>query len=129
MKPAWPIENWPVKPLIRLSDTARMTLTPHRITTCSAYGLSRCCKARSPSHSASRLPAIHTRRLTSHLFRGVAAEDAGGSHEQDQDEQHERDGVAVGGRHVAHDHHLGNSHDEPADHGAGNVADAAEHRR
>ncbi len=26
MKPAWPMENCPVKPLIRLSETAKMTL-------------------------------------------------------------------------------------------------------
>jgi len=33
MKPAWPIENWPVNPLMRFSDTARITLIPHSIST------------------------------------------------------------------------------------------------
>src|SRR3990172_6254511 len=28
MKPAWPMENWPVKPFTTLSDTARMMLMP-----------------------------------------------------------------------------------------------------
>ena len=33
MKPACPIENWPVKPFTRLSETARMMLIPIRIST------------------------------------------------------------------------------------------------
>ncbi len=28
MKPAWPMENWPVMPFTMFSDTARMTFTP-----------------------------------------------------------------------------------------------------
>ena len=28
MKPAWPSENWPVKPFTTLSETARMMFTP-----------------------------------------------------------------------------------------------------
>ena len=28
MKPAWPMENWPVRPFTRLSETARMMAMP-----------------------------------------------------------------------------------------------------
>ncbi len=38
MKPAWPMENCPVKPLIRFRLTARMMLIPARHTTWRKYG-------------------------------------------------------------------------------------------
>ena len=41
MKPAWPMENWPVRPFTRLSETARMMAIPMWLMFWNAYSQSR----------------------------------------------------------------------------------------
>ena len=102
MKPAWPMENWPVKPFTTLSDTARMTLTADgddRMVVKSS-GI-RPCRAASRSGSADQEgreraqdragPAHHTFSTVTRPKQPVGAD------EQDQDQDGEGDGVAVGG--------------------------------
>src|SRR2546423_5935674 len=98
MKPACPIENCPVKPLMRLSETASITLIPHSIITWKKYGLSAFGRTRSSATRMTSAPSVHTTRFIGalDLLGGVPAEDAGGAHEQDEDQQDERDRVAVG---------------------------------
>src|SRR5215212_1208125 len=128
MKPACPIENCPVKPLMRLSDTASITLMPQSITTCMTYGLSARGRAADSVASTTTVPISHRRPRTSDLLGDLPAEDAGRAHQQDHDEQHERDRITPGRREITDDHDLGDAHDQSADHRARNVADAAEHR-
>src|SRR5262249_61827411 len=54
------------------------------------------------------------------------AEEAGRAHEQDQDHHGERERVPVGRGEIGYAHHLDDADDEPADHRAGDVAEAAE---
>ncbi len=42
MKPAWPMENWPVRPFTRLSETARMMAMPMWLMFWNTYSQSRC---------------------------------------------------------------------------------------
>src|SRR5688500_10125074 len=62
------------------------------------------------------------------LLRHRRAHDAGGAQEQNQDEDGERHRVAVGGVRRRADPGLHQADQDTADHGAGDVADAAEHR-
>src|SRR5207302_153994 len=64
----------------------------------------------------------------SYLLRGAAAEQAGGLHQQDEDEDPEGDRVAPGGAGVPGDELLGEAEQQTSQHGAGNVPDAAQHR-
>src|SRR5262245_62868709 len=128
MKPAWPIENWPVNPFTRFNETASTMLMPISISTWKWYGFNARGSSRLSATSASSVSTGPTRRLISNLLRHGAAEDARGAHEQDDDEQDERDRVAVRGREVAGHHHLGHAHDQPAHDRARDVADAAQHR-
>src|SRR5262245_45348879 len=116
MKPAWPIENCPVKPLMRLSDTASTMLMPQRTMIWRMYGLTRRGSVSWTSTRAASVPATVRRRFTSDLLGRVAPQDTGGTEEQDGDEQDEGDGVAPGRRQIAHHHHLGDAHHEPAEH-------------
>src|SRR5262245_45049434 len=143
MKPACPIENCPVKPLMRLSDTARTMLIPHSMMTRPTYGLANqgrtrlsaaitpatiashrswCIRAPSQEQVDDRPPVrtSYSGDGTLELLRRRLSEQAGGPHEQDQDEQHERDRVAPGRGQVTDHHHLGDAHDEPPEHGPGN---------
>src|SRR5262245_25161643 len=98
MNPACPIENWPVKPLIRLSETARITLIPHSMSTWITYGLNTRGMTALTASSTARSAASHRTCFTSHLLARRLAEQAGGTHQQDDDQQHERDRIPVGRR-------------------------------
>src|SRR5262249_37164408 len=98
MKPACPMENCPVKPLMRLSDTASTMLIPHSTMICRTYGLTTRGMTSWMATSAASVAVRPARRFTSDLLGRVAAEDAGGTEEQDGDQEHERDGVAPRGR-------------------------------
>ena len=47
MNPAWPMENWPVKPFTTLSETARMTFTPSVVASSQYSCGSRTCRRKS----------------------------------------------------------------------------------
>src|ERR1035437_2419855 len=65
----------------------------------------------------------------SYLFDFFFAEQAGWFHEQNQNQNGERDGVAVGRGDVAGHERLGDADDDAAERRTGQVADAAQHRR
>src|SRR6185369_789832 len=131
MNPAWPMENWPVKPFTTLSETARMTLMPATIAM-NVQEIDRTCSTPRSSGTA-MMNGRNDRRnslseLTLDLLRAELAEQAGRAHEQDDDEEREGDAVAVGRERVPRDVLLGEAEREAAHHGAGHVADAAEDR-
>src|SRR5690242_19133096 len=147
MKPAWPMENWPVRPFTRFRDTARMTAMPMWLMFWKVYsspksGLSATFSSiRTRNGMAmkkgSQLRTARPLRLSAlppkkpailDLLRGALAEQAGGLHQEDEDEDGEGDGVLPGGADVAGDELLGEAEDEAAEHGALHVADAAQDR-
>src|SRR6266567_3521329 len=133
MKPAWPMENWPVKPFTTLSETARMTLMPAimrmiwaDLEVSSWPFTSQSTGRASRNGSSERKTSLRVPTLN--LLRANAPEEPGRAEEQDQDQHREGDAVAVGRERVAGDVLLGQAEDQAAHHGAGHVADAAEHR-
>src|SRR5438045_569079 len=110
MNPACPIENWPVKPLTIVRETARTTLTPIVIRTFAqnapmAGTTSRWRTSARPSPTAtgarlkSAAPAAlgadsSAEALMLHLLRDRGSEDSAGPHEEHEDQQREDVDVA-----------------------------------
>ncbi len=109
MKPAWPIENWPVKPLTRLRLDREDDVDPaQRPTIVQIVGVQERDRGASRTAASAATPsAARASCFTPHTFSGAsAAEQTRRAHEQDHDQDHERDRVAVGRRDVADDQHL-----------------------
>src|SRR4029434_2413039 len=73
-----------------------------------------------------RIDTVWSARRTASAGLEPRTEETGGAHEEDHDHHREREGVPVGRREIRDAQHLDDADDEPADHRAGDVAEAAE---
>src|SRR6266404_9512743 len=147
MNPACPSENCPLNPLINWRLTARTMLKPISITTRRKYGSTRSSStlpsgAMSASTTISgTLPTSVARHgcgaangavlgRMSDFFDDILSEQPRGFDQQDGDEDHERDAVAVlaPARQVPHDQHFDQPQYDRAQHRARDIPDPPKYR-
>jgi hypothetical protein len=148
MNPAWPIENWPVKPLTRFSDDAsrigdaavQQELAverprPRAITTVCSTRRARCATSGptapstpAPGPAAAPPPAAWKSRRPQTFSTTALPSRPLRADQQDEDEQREDVDVAHVRGQVRRAEQLDQTDQDAAEHRAAHVADAADHR-